>query len=67
VVIGMNRRVVVLILLALALGAIAAPAIVAALAIARGEPDEALAVFGPVLLIPVAFIVVGLLWSVRRD
>ena len=64
---AMNQRAVTVFLLVVALAAVVAPVVIAALAFARGDTEGALAVFGPVLLIPVAFVLVGLAWSFRRD
>ena len=63
----MNRRAVTVFLLVAAMAMVVAPALIAVLALARGDTEGALAVFGPVLLIPVAFVLVGLVWSFRRD
>ena len=62
----MSRRVIVLVLLIVALMLIAAPAVIATRAILRGNVDEAWNVFGPVLLVPLCFLLVGVIWSFRR-
>jgi uncharacterized membrane protein len=62
----MHRRVVVLALLTVALALIAAPAIIATLALLRGDAAEAWDVFGPVLLVPIGFLLVGVIWPFRR-
>jgi hypothetical protein len=61
------RRLVALSLLFLALAIVAAPAVLALLALLRGDLDGALAVFGPVLLFPLVFVVAGVISSVKRD
>jgi len=63
----MYRRTLVLVVLLVALALIAAPAVIAALAILRGDADQAWNVFGPVLLVPLGFLLVGLIWSFRRN
>jgi len=62
----MSRRVILLVLLIVALVLIAAPAVIATRAILRGNVDEAWSVFGPVLLVPLGFLLVGVIWSFRR-
>ena len=61
-----NRRMLVLGLLIVALVLIAAPAVIATQALLRGDVDEAWRVFGPVLLVPLGFLLVGGIWSLRR-
>jgi len=63
----MYRRTLVLVVLLVALALIAAPAVIAALALLRGDADEAWSVFGPVLLVPLGFLLVGLTSSFRRN
>ena len=62
----MRRRMLVLALLAGALALIAAPAVIATLALLRGDADEAWSAFGPVLLVPLGFLLAGVVWSFRR-
>ena len=62
----MPRRVILVALLIVALVLIAAPAVIAMRAILRGNVDEAWSVFGPVLLVPLGFLLVGVIWSFRR-
>jgi hypothetical protein len=59
------RRLVALSLLLLALVILAAPAVLAVAALLRGDVDGALAVFGPVLLIPLGFVVIGVFASLK--
>jgi len=62
----MCRRMLVLGLLIVALVLIAAPAVIATQAMLRGDVDEAWSVFGPVLLVPLGLLLVGVIWSFRR-
>lgn len=63
---GPMRKLLALSLLCLAMAVIAAPAIFALMALLRGDFDAALYVFGPVLLIPLVFVVVGVYFSLKR-
>jgi len=60
------RRAAVLALLLVALAIVLAPAYVAALALLRGEHSAALDAFWPVFLVPLAFLIFGLVSSFRR-
>ena len=62
----MYRRMLVLGLLIVALVLIAAPAVIATQALLRGDVDAAWSVFGPVLLVPLGLLLVGVIWSFRR-
>ncbi len=62
----MYRRMLVLGLLIVALVLIAAPAVIATQALLRGDVDKAWSVFGPVLLVPLGLLLVGVIWSFRR-
>jgi hypothetical protein len=62
----MGRRFVTLCLLVVGLVLIAAPALLAAQALLDGDAELAWRVFGPVLLVPAALLVFGVVRSFRR-
>lgn len=62
----MARRVAALLLLVAAFALVLAPAVLAALALIRGEPDAAFDVFWPVFLVPLGFLIFGLFSSLRQ-
>lgn len=64
---GSMRRLLALSLLLLALAVVATPAVFALMVLLRGDVGGALAVFGPVLLIPLGFAVVGVYFSLKRS
>jgi hypothetical protein len=63
----MFRRRVALLLLLGALALVLAPALIAGLALLRGEHEAALDAFWPVFLVPLAFLIFGLVSSFRRN
>ena len=62
----MFRRTVVGLLLLVALALVLAPALIAAFALLRGEHNAALEAFWPVFLVPLVFLIFGLVSSFRR-
>ena len=63
---GSTHKLLALSLLFLALVLVATPAILALVALLRGDVDRALAVLGPVLLIPLGFVLVGIYFSLKH-
>jgi hypothetical protein len=62
----MMRRTAAVVLLLGALALILGPSVVAVVALVRGELDAALYSFAPLLLLPVGFLLYGLVSSIRH-